>query len=365
MKQTICVDNAITRKVRLKSFDIIKLYAIFLVLWGHCIQYLLSSDFFEEPVFRVIYSFHMPLFMMVSGYFSKSSMSLPFCSFIKKKLIQLWLPIFSWVIVLQTITFLIPALFGCKSFSINNLGTFFYEIIKGTIGSYPFWFLKTCFICYLLAYCGNHLKLNKYLWMSLSLILSQFIPYYVFVGIMYPCFLVGMELKDNKKLFSFIRKNYIWLFLLFIALLLFWDKSFWTHEGGFWDVVASILNTENTFLIKSVMKLYRLLIGITGSLAFIGLFDSIIPQNSNSRIVNCLSDLGQYTLGIYIIQTIILEIIMANIINLDCVSFVMFDFVVAPLLSCLILLICIVLIKVIRNYSFLVLALLGNSITNK
>lgn len=34
--------------------------AIFFMLWGHCIQYASCEviDFFEDPVFRFIYSFH-------------------------------------------------------------------------------------------------------------------------------------------------------------------------------------------------------------------------------------------------------------------------------------------------------------------
>ena len=51
--------------------DIIKGVAIFLMLWGHVIQYCVAKtniDFYENWVFKFIYSFHMPLFMLVSGY---------------------------------------------------------------------------------------------------------------------------------------------------------------------------------------------------------------------------------------------------------------------------------------------------------
>lgn len=50
--------------------DIVKGVAIFLMLWGHCIQCCANNsfDFFENEVFKIIYSFHMPLFMLVSGY---------------------------------------------------------------------------------------------------------------------------------------------------------------------------------------------------------------------------------------------------------------------------------------------------------
>ena len=65
--------------------DIIKGVAIFLMLWGHCIQYCIARsglDFYENNVFRFIYTFHMPLFMLVSGY-------LFFFSFSKRNLKEL------------------------------------------------------------------------------------------------------------------------------------------------------------------------------------------------------------------------------------------------------------------------------------
>ena len=40
------------------------------MLWGHSIQYSCMDqfDFFENSAFKFIYSFHMPLFMLISGY---------------------------------------------------------------------------------------------------------------------------------------------------------------------------------------------------------------------------------------------------------------------------------------------------------
>ena len=45
--------------------NIVKGSAIFLMLWGHTIQYCTpaNTDFFENPIFKVIYTFHMPLFI--------------------------------------------------------------------------------------------------------------------------------------------------------------------------------------------------------------------------------------------------------------------------------------------------------------
>ena len=55
--------------MRNKTIDIIKGIAIFLVVLGHVIQFrFLPESFDENYLFRMIYSFHMPLFMFLSGY---------------------------------------------------------------------------------------------------------------------------------------------------------------------------------------------------------------------------------------------------------------------------------------------------------
>ena len=50
--------------------DYLRGIAVFLMLWGHSIQYCYGGqfDFFENSVFKLIYSFHMPFFMLISGY---------------------------------------------------------------------------------------------------------------------------------------------------------------------------------------------------------------------------------------------------------------------------------------------------------
>ena len=59
--------------------DYLKGIAIILVLVGHCVQYGSGASFLEDGeywnniVMKVIYSFHMPLFIAVSGYLFKKS----------------------------------------------------------------------------------------------------------------------------------------------------------------------------------------------------------------------------------------------------------------------------------------------------
>lgn len=54
---------------RLYYIDNLRGLLIILVVLGHCIQNL-DLDFDHNIVFRYIYSFHMPLFMFISGFVS-------------------------------------------------------------------------------------------------------------------------------------------------------------------------------------------------------------------------------------------------------------------------------------------------------
>ena len=55
-------------KARIAYIDNLKGFAILLVVIGHVVQFLYCPDKFDSNIIlRFIYSFHMPLFFMLSG----------------------------------------------------------------------------------------------------------------------------------------------------------------------------------------------------------------------------------------------------------------------------------------------------------
>lgn len=198
----------IESKQRDKTLDAIKLFAIFLVLWGHAIQYFLSSKYYDEPVYRFIYSFHMPLFMMLVGYFSTNLIKLSLQQVIRKKFQQLLLPAISFSVLYLGVKWVLK--------DIDSSGVF-----NGFI--WGFWFLKSAFLCCVLYYTINRMldKLRISQWfsylisvliviMGLRLLSMLFpnLPQYEVMR-MYPCYMVGIAL------FSYlpkIRANYIYIY---------------------------------------------------------------------------------------------------------------------------------------------------------
>ena len=160
---------------RIRTFDLVKLIAIFSVLWGHVVQYLCSGNFYENAVYQKIYSFHMPLFMMITGFFSVHSLQTPVITTMKKKFNQLIVP---------GITFAIVTCIIMKYTNWDSVHeTFFYGL----------WFLKSAFLCYsVLILVSLVRKISKYAWVAIiiaTLFISQLIFVYQF-NLMYPCFIL-------------------------------------------------------------------------------------------------------------------------------------------------------------------------------
>jgi len=76
--------------------DNLKGFLILLVVLGHCIQ-ATDVDYDNNLVFRYIYSFHMPLFMFVSGFVSyRSQMK---WQTVRRRFVQLIVPFLAWALL--------------------------------------------------------------------------------------------------------------------------------------------------------------------------------------------------------------------------------------------------------------------------
>lgn len=337
-------------KSRLKSFDLLKSFAIYLVIWGHCIKGFLSSDCSDNIIYRILYSFHVALFMMISGYFAVSSMRLKSIDFFLKKLRQLIYPCFIWGLIILLFVYLTKKReYFMSDISIKQLFIDLYWYAD-------FWFLKSCFICYSLLFLGVHLGLKKRYWVILTLLISQLITPF-FVSFMYPCFVIGYELKNNSSFCKVIRRSAIPLWCFFLIMLAFWNKTVWDYSHG---LSMDVFNHGILYVICiSMFRFYRLLIGVVGALACISLALNISNERINNPIVSIMCLWGTYTLEVYIMQSVILEKTIRHFINFDHLNDALFNLVVSPSLSLIILIVCVLLALLIMKSTILRLFLFG------
>lgn len=326
---------------RIKYFDALKFFTIFLVVWGHCIQHFQTNDCSENIIFRYIYSFHMGLFMMISGFFSVSSMRISISSFVTKKFMRLIYPCMVWGGIVWIILEITHSFhYGNNTFSLTGLFSDFYWMTD-------FWFLKSCFICYCLTYIGIHSRLNKKHWVIISLLISQLIPLFQ-VPYMFPCFLIGWLLKKNYKgLTDWIFTNPHYFAITFIVMLIFWDHNAWNKSHYF----PSMQSIDYTAVIECLcFRIYRLLLGIIGSITAISLFHFVFKANASlPNYINACCKMGVYTLEVYLLHSIIIVRSLKYIINLDNISFIYYSFIITPICSIIILIICIYLAKLTHH----------------
>lgn len=132
-------------KKRDYNIDMVKAIAVILVVLGHIIQYICVRDgYWENHVFRYIYSFHMPLFMFISGYLSfRPDKELDF-EWLKQRAIRLMIPFLVWIV---------PLYMYNKVYTVQSIGSFLGGIMKSPDAG-GLWFFEVLFlnsICLFLA----------------------------------------------------------------------------------------------------------------------------------------------------------------------------------------------------------------------
>ena len=362
---------------RIQSIDILKLFAMFLVIWGHCVQFMLTSNHLDEPAFVYIYSFHMPLFLMVSGLFAHRSVtSARECgTWLLVKARQLLLPCIAWGLLMSFGNLLLPL--------IN--GTHPDKSLLSTLWT-NFWFLKSLFICFCLWYASLALLRKPWLAALVSILISQCIVAQE-VQWSYPSFVTGVLISAHLDDLRRYRTPVALTALLIGGLLLLgWNKSYFLIPSVYtWQS-----STPADCILNIVMRLYRYAVNISLSLGFLSLFlnlDSLNTQHStlnpqhstlnpqlstlNSQpstlntqpsTLNYLSSLGQLTLGIYIIHSLIImvrERLCPTLLCCDSLNPWLFNIVVAPLVAAMLLLVSIGITRLIMRLPHLSFFFLG------
>ena len=308
---------------RVIAYDALKFFAMFLVVWGHCVQFLLSSNHLDEPAFCLIYSFHMPLFFIVSGLFAGRSMDESAGVFLWSKSRQLLLPCLSWGVLMSCANVVQAILTGHWSG---------YPIWHTFINN--FWFLKSLFICYVLAYMVRKFCSRFAVFSIVSIFVSQFIPFYL-VDVMYPLFVLGIFLGYHREHLEKYAGKSLWVFIpLFLVCLLLWKGDFLVTSSipkllwsGSWRELLSAVSVRG----------FRWMIGAFGGLVFIALF---VKLGNKGWLIQKMSTFGRYTLGIYIVHSLVFVVrnrLSPEFLNCDALSPLIFNVLFAPSIAFLLL----------------------------
>jgi fucose 4-O-acetylase-like acetyltransferase len=270
---------------RIEFIDFLKGFGIFCVLWGHSIHHLAGVvDFWENTVYKFIYSFHMPLFFIISGFFFNSSLKLNFSDFLRKKALQLLLPWFIWCILLGI----------SQLINYDNGNLDFFLIIKNIFYSFRFWFIRELFISYFITYICYRIFKRKIFSYFFSVCFVLFAPLCYLQSFYLPFFIIGIILKDNYSfVFNHLNKILIISTIIFSLCLPFW--GWWCYSTVpclfSWKIFCFVFSNFNA-------AIFRFLIGFAGSLFFFTLFHKIYFENCLYSYIN---KIGRNTLGIYIL----------------------------------------------------------------
>lgn len=141
---------------RIQWPDLLKAFAITLVVVGHIVS---SYDpmHYQAPVAKWIYSFHMPLFMILSGMFFQFTLRKSFRPMLIEKCRRLLLPLVSWSVILLGVELAVTR-------PIDEWGTGIRQWIAAGGPLRGYWYLKCLFLYLIAGYVG--VKLTKRTWVA-------------------------------------------------------------------------------------------------------------------------------------------------------------------------------------------------------
>lgn len=269
-------------KERDHYFDNARFFLIVLVVFGHLLRSYINDNHLIKALYMFIYSFHMPAFVLISGFFAKS-VGKP--GYIKKITIKLLLP------------YLIFQVF---------YGLYYYFIDRDdTLNVSPFdpqwamWFLVSLFSWHIIIHFVRNF--NPYATFIIAIFIGLLVGYFDFINaklslsrtfVFFPIFLLGYYI--NKEQSIILRnKKYLWisclsLIVIFIAYLMT-DYNF---EWLFGSKPYSEIDRDVT-VYSALKRLFIYIVIFVSTLSFMNL----IPERKLS-----LTYIGSRTMFIYLLH---------------------------------------------------------------
>lgn len=306
-------------KLNLMEFSYLRAIGIFLVVLGHSFPYIDDINLnFYKYIHSLIYSFHMPLFIIISGFFAYKILNInslnKYKEFILSKFKKLIVPYFTISLLTIPIKFLLNN-FSERSIVLSDvlIDIVFYPWNNPIIF---FWFIYVLFIIFV--FSPLVVKLNKYFVLTIFLILSilpiknieilgisTILKYsiFFFIGV----YIRDYYIKNRNKLLNFKLNNFNFILLILLPSIVFILN------------INLYLNTKNILssIILNSFQLLKSLLGI-----YISFIISIFIYNFRykSKLCNILEMISYYSFDIYLLSwfpQIFGRIIFYQILNLN------------------------------------------------
>ncbi|MCM3692558.1 acyltransferase family protein [Neobacillus niacini] len=296
---------------RSKYFDNAKFILIFLVVFGHMISPYKDQDKVLFTLYTVIFLFHMPAFILISGYFAKDFRKK---GYLLKSVQKILIPYFIFQIIYSVFYFLV-----------GKEKTLEFDLFQP---HWSLWFLLSLFFWNLLLYVFARLK-----WAGLlvAVILGVAIGYFEHAGsfmsisrtfVFFPYFLLGFLLKgDHLKRIIGAKYAVPAGVVIIFTTFLFFGFSFpenavpWLLGDTSYENMGGMLPTDG--LLRGIQYILTLIV-VFG-------FLPLIPSNQYR-----ITKIGERTLYVYLfhgfiikaIQSILPDAISENYLFLIAFSFV-------------------------------------------
>ena len=278
-------------------FDNAKLLLITLVVFGHLIQPLVTQSQEIGSLYTWIYTFHMPAFILLAGFFAKGSGNITYIFNLAKKLI---IPYLLFQAIYTGYYFLI----GKNNWLTDSI---FYP-------HWSLWFLFSLFCWHLLLIVYR--KFRPSVGIAIAIIIGIAIGYFDQVGhtfslsrtfVFFPYFLIGFSLSE-QKLLLLKRKSSKLISLLVMAIFAV-VIYYMPHINTGWLLASKSYSTLGLEVYGSIA---RLTVYITSSLMVASVL-AWIPQRRFSFTV-----LGERTLYVYLLHGFIIQYVrQTNWIQVD------------------------------------------------
>lgn len=264
------------------NIDYLKGILIIFVIAGHVIQ----GEMDKTLIRHIIYYFHMPLFIGVSGYlFNMKQLNKDFILGIKKLIIHLIIP---WGATVGLYTILL----NYKELINGNLKIIIFDIIKGLI--YPYyhlWYILGYFSWIIILYIL--LKINKsksvhFIFISIFSVLIYIIYFYT---------------NRNSKLLNVFLSDFR------LYNLIFFYFGYWLKENIInvsskkllLSLLGTLVSSLITFYLKNRILEILLFYVININLIVVSIRYSVTVRQISNNIV---CKIGKYSLEIYLLHII-------------------------------------------------------------